>query len=275
MLIQSVSPLFRIFSVPCIIWLGLSLYACQGSETHTHKTNQPMQAEQRADQLIIKAWEHESTITQVLQDLSQQFHAQLRGLEHRLKTRSSTIRKLKKIMQEKSHKDASGLVISDVLRYTFEIKDEPAGHYVSSIRKILAALNKKGYTAKKVKNYWPKGDNYSGVNMILMDTHNFEWELQVHTPESFAEAKRSHDEYEKLRALDTSLAEKQALFDKMAAPWETITVPKDVLVPQSLHKIEVIKQGKRPGGEKNKNTKTDSNTKQDNQANTPSSTPSK
>ena len=63
---------------------------------------------------------------------------------------------------------------------------------------------------------------------------------------SYQEAKNSHVQYEKLRAIGTPLVERQKLFESMAQPWENIAVPKDVLVPQSLHQVEVIKNGKRP-----------------------------
>lgn len=224
--------------------MGMMMFACQSKSASTHI--QTVTAEVRADQLIIKAWEHESTVTKVLKELSKKYNAHLKGLEHRLKTRSSTIRKLKKEAKKKSIKDFSTLMISDVLRYTFEIKDEPAGQYVQSIKSLLSILATKGFQAKKIKNYWPKGDNYSGVNMILVDQKGFEWELQVHTPESFAESKRSHNDYEKLRSDKTSLQDRQALFDKMAQPWETIAIPQDVLTPKSLHEIEEIKSMSKP-----------------------------
>jgi hypothetical protein len=228
--------------VPLLAWCVLSI-ACQNQLT-TQSTI--LDVETRADQLIITAWGHESTVTKLLQDLSQKFHAQLRGLEHRLKTRSSTIRKLKKVAKEDPKLKIAELMISDVLRYTFEIKDDPVGHYVQSTRELLNVLAKEGYQAKKIKNYWPKGDNYSGVNMVLIDAKGFEWELQIHTPASLAESKRSHTMYEKLRSNKTPLEERQALFEKMSAPWNEITIPKDVLVPKSLHEIEVIKSMNKP-----------------------------
>ena len=229
--------------VPLLLIWGLLNIACQPQSSAPSTV---LDIDTRADQLIIKAWEHESTVTKLLQDLSQKFHAQLRGLEHRLKTRSSTIRKLKKVSKENPKTKTAQLMISDVLRYTFEIKDEPAGHYVKSIKELLSVLAQKGYQAKKIKNYWPKGDNYSGVNMILMDANGFEWELQIHTPASLAESKRSHTMYEKLRSSKTPLVERQALFEKMSAPWNEIAVPKDVLIPKSLHEIEIIKSMSKP-----------------------------
>ena len=220
------------------------------STARSPSTNIDEELTAAATRLNIKASDAEGVVTALLQDLAAQHKAKLRGLSHRLKTQSSTIRKLKKIYNQaikRGEKPApKALTISDALRYTFEVADQPAGHYVTTINTSLKTLEAKGFKVFKVKNYWPKGDNYSGVNVVLITPQGLEWELQFHTPASYQEAKRSHELYEQLRAEDTPLNKRQELFSKMSAPWDTINVPRDVLKPHNLHEVEVIKQWSAP-----------------------------
>ena len=178
--------------------------------------------------------------------MAKSHQGQLRGLEHRLKTKSSTLRKLKKIHKDAPQLPLDQIKLSDSLRYTLEVNDQPEGHYVDTVKTALKSLEAKGYKVIKVKNYWPKGDNYSGVNTVLSTADGFQWELQFHKPASYKEAKDSHGKYEKLRANSTPLAERQKLFGEMAQPWESIQVPKDILVPNNLHALEEIKKWEAP-----------------------------
>ena len=199
-----------------------------------------------ASALNLKAFTEEEKLTRLLQRLAKDNSAQLRGLEHRLKTKSSTLRKLKKMHLENPKVSVASLKISDTLRYTLEISDEPKGHYVKVIQLVFKTLETEGHQVVKVKNYWPKGDNYSGVNAVLSTSKGFEWELQFHTPASYREAKQSHEMYEKLRAAETPLADRQSLFTEMAKPWEQIGIPSEVLTPMNLHPKEEIKKWDAP-----------------------------
>ena len=151
-----------------------------------------MTPQTKAGNLILKAWKYESDVTGLLRSLSKSHNIILQGLEHRLKTHSSAVRKVQHILEENPKLKINDVKISDALRYTFEIKDDPEGRYIEVITEILKTLKTKGFEPSQVKNYWPKGDNYSGVNMVIKDKSGFEWELQIHTPESFAEKTRTH-----------------------------------------------------------------------------------
>ena len=203
-----------------------------------------------ATTLNIKASDAEGTVTALLRGLATAHKAQLRGLSHRLKTQSSTVRKLKKIYNKALSKGQdptpNTLTISDALRYTMEVDDQPPGHYVKTVNTVLKSLEGKGFKVFKVKNSWPRGDNYSGVNVALITPKGLEWELQFHTPASYQEAKRSHVLYEQLRAEDTPLKKRQELFSTMSAPWDSIAVPQGVLTPHNLHEVEEIKQWDAP-----------------------------
>jgi len=197
--------------------------------------------EDRAKALLTEAWSHEPKVTALLTELSAAHGGRMVGLEYRLKTEGSTIRKLKKISAEQPQLSIKELTIYDALRYTIEVADQPKGHHVKTIQAVLKRLEGEGFKVKVVKNYWPKGDNYSGVNSVLATAQGFEWELQFHTPESVSESRRSHKEYEELRAQGTSLQRKQELFKVMSAPWESIPTPAQILEPKNLHAQEQIK----------------------------------
>jgi RAB protein geranylgeranyltransferase component A len=156
------------------------------------------------------------------------------------------VRKVKKILKENPQLKTHQIRISDALRYTFEVKDEPKGNYVKVVSKVLKRLELEGNKVIQVKNYWPKGDNYSGVNTILETASKLQWELQFHTPDSFKEQKRSHALYEKLRGVNTSLTEKQNVFKTMTAPWDQIAIPQGVLEERNLHLKEIIRKYSEP-----------------------------
>ena len=240
----------------CLVIITLSIVlslACQKEEVvhapiinHSDSATDEAQIKKLASALNLKAYTEEEKVTRRLQDLTKAYQAKLQGLEHRLKTKSSTLRKLKKMHHDAPELALDKLKLSDALRYTVEVADVPEGHYVKTVNAVLKDLETQGYKVIKVKNYWPKGDNYSGVNTVLANAEGFEWELQFHTPASYQEAKKSHAQYEKLRAIGTPLVDRQKVFESMAQPWEGIAVPKDVLVPQSLHQVEVIKKWEAP-----------------------------
>ena len=196
-----------------------------------------------ADALELAAREDEPSVTAVLQELAQNGSGELVGLEHRLKKRTSIIRKIRLQVGEG---DASDVVISDALRYTMRIEDAPKGNHVKTIVRVIAALEAKGHRILKLKNYWPKGDNYSGVNSVLVAPSGLQWELQFHTADSLRTQKATRDAYEELRQATTSVERKRELFDTMSSSWDEVQVPADVLDPKSLHETEQIIQHPRP-----------------------------
>ena len=229
-------------SLMWMLFFGLlsSISGCQSPAPSS--SSNALTPKNRAEQLMMEAWSEESKVTPLLESLESQYKIKLRGLVHRLKTHDSTVRKVRKILKENPQLKTHQVRISDTLRYTFEVGDEPKGNYVKVVSNVLKRLEHEGHKVIRVKNYWPKGDNYSGVNSILETSSKLQWELQFHTPESFQEQKRSHSLYERLRALDTPPAEKQSLFQKMTTPWETIPVPQNVLEERNLHLTEMIRK---------------------------------
>lgn len=201
-----------------------------------------VEIEKLADDLLARAAHHEPAVSALLQKLAAQVGGQMAGFEFRLKKRDSLLRKIHSVLNADPKLAVSDVVINDALRYTLEVEDKPPGRHAEAIKKALSALEAAGHKVVKVKNYWPKGDNYSGVNSVLETPDGLEWELQFHTAESFRIQHRDHELYEEMRKDDTPVETKRELYKKLAAPWEKVPIPKDMLVPKALHPAEEIIQ---------------------------------
>ena len=181
----------------------------------------------------------EPAVTKSLRALAQQGGGELVGLDHRLKTFSSTRRKIKTHVEE-TGAAPDAYEVYDGLRYTLLVEDAPPGRHAEVVRTTLAALEGEGHVVDRVKNYWPRGDTYSGTNSRLRTPSGQPWELQFHTPASWATKSETHDDYDVMRADDTPLEEKRALFDAMARLWDDVPVPEGILEPGAIHAKEEI-----------------------------------
>ena len=158
----------------------------------------------------------------------------------------SISRKINKIITENPGKIVEDVRINDALRYTILIDDSPQGNYTETLRKALKEFEALGHRVEHVKNYWPTGDNYSGVNCVLMTASGLYWELQFHTRESKKTNSANRAMYEEIRLTTTPLKRKRQLFDRMTESWDSVPVPSAVLVERSLHGKEAIIARDRP-----------------------------
>ncbi|MFV1959759.1 MAG: hypothetical protein ACC662_10150 [Planctomycetota bacterium] len=182
-----------------------------------------------------RAEAHEPPVTATLQVLAAEVGGRLAGLEHRLKTIPSIEGKI--VREIAAHPDESpGTVeLQDTLRYTLLVEDEPPGHHDEAIRTVLRQLERAGFAVEGVKNYWPRGDSYSGTNTVLRAGDGFPWELQFHTAASYAAKRSTHTDYETMRKPGTPELEKRRLFERMSRLWDDIAIPQGILRPHSLH----------------------------------------
>ena len=195
-----------------------------------------------ADDLMKRAAAQEPEVSAILQGVAKSLGGQMAGFEHRLKKKDSTIRKIRTALAKDPDGGLSKVVIDDALRYTLEVEDAPAGNHARAIRAALTALEKAGHKVLKVKNYWPRGDNYSGVNAVIEAPDGLPWELQFHTAASFKVKTDTHELYEEMREDATPVERKRVLYQQLAAPWETVPIPVDMLTPHALHPVEEIIQ---------------------------------
>jgi len=234
-----------------LLLLALCTIACQAqperSATPSAQTLRIAPATRtRASKILVDARQHEPALTSALQELARSHGARLYGLNHRLKTAPSLERKIQTALLHGKAKAARGVIISDALRYTYLIEDEPAGHYEEAAQAILGELEGMGHKIRLVKNYWPRGDTYAGLNCNLAFPDGFRWELQFHTIGSLAAVQEGHDLYDVLRLPTTALPKKRSLFDRLTQRWNWVLIPKGILEPPLVHATEVQRLHKRP-----------------------------
>jgi hypothetical protein len=199
-----------------------------------------------ADELLELAAEAELWITPTLSYLADYYEGDMVGLEFRFKSRESTIGKIKSRMQRDNLENPRDASIRDSLRYTMRFTDQPAGHHDDAVAGVLALMESTGHTVLTVRNYWPRGDDYSGINTTLKAPNGIAWELQFHTPASFDLKMSTHVIYEQVRKPDVALELRQDLFEEVTKQWDVIPIPADVLEPGSIHRMEEIIVRPRP-----------------------------
>ena len=161
----------------------------------------------------------EPAITKDLKEILKTMRGYLDGLEYKFKTIESIKRKIKLKYPGQTYQEIKAS-FEDALRYTAVI---PRENYFSAFKKILTKLVTKTFKVKSIKNTWLKGDIYSGLHIIFEGEVNFE--LQLHTIESFNAKQEIHEEYEKYRNKSTPVNEKCQLFKKMKEVWDKVNVP--------------------------------------------------
>lgn len=203
------------------------------------------EASTRADELLAVATEIEPELTSLLTEGADRLDIQLYGLRFRVKSKSSLERKIQTHMRRDGTR-AADVVIDDVLRYTALIEDDPPGRYDAAVADILRRADARGFAVERVKNYWPRGDTYSGINCVLSTPNGLLWELQFHTVGSLAAAQEGHHLYERFRLPTTPIRERRRLFDRMVDRWSWVIVPQGILEPHSVHAKEEIIRRERP-----------------------------
>lgn len=189
---------------------------------------------------IARARAAEPATTQLLLDVARETGGELVGLEHRIKTPASILSKIERVREKTPDTAPEDAVVYDALRYTLVVPDEPPGHHDRAVRHALEVLEATGHVVEKVKNYWPRGDSYSGTNCVLVSRDGLPWELQIHTPASYATKTRTHEDYERMREDETPVAERRRLFEAMKILWDAVPIPVGILVSGSLHAEEQL-----------------------------------
>jgi hypothetical protein len=179
---------------------------------------------------IVKA---EPAITNTIQSVVQDAGGQLEGLEFRVKTKESYLRKVEADYQaaQLESLDISQLSvaakINDAIRYT-AVAGEDSLTVVYS--RVIDQLLEKQYEVVKMKNTWLETFNpYKGINVIIRNPQGQNFELQFHTPASFdLKQRKMHELYEEFRLLTTSAARREELRNEMLKLSRELPKPKDV-----------------------------------------------
>jgi hypothetical protein len=178
----------------------------------------------------------EAEITKLLIDLAEKNNARMEGLDFRLKSLKSLMRKIaaEKDSEHDGDAEAAAKSMSDVVRYTMSYSPED---YVEGIKGVIDAMKESGYEMR-VKNYWKGGDPYQGINVAVTHPDGTQFELQFHTPQSVVEKEKIHLLYEEYR---TSQDPRQrfTLYNRMVRLAEKIDVP---YPPDELLNIGIVKE---------------------------------
>lgn len=187
------------------------------------------EAELYADYKLKHINKIEPEITKFLKDVSDSENSELFGLDYRIKTKESLIRKIISDSKEKAIpiKETTNQ-INDILRYTMINDDES---FTYKYFKIIEKMKEKGYNTIRVKNTFVDGVTYKGINTLVQTKSGDIFELQFHTPESIKVKEDDlHKIYEKQRLLNKNKDKKKwdSLTEEMIQISNTIPIPKNV-----------------------------------------------
>jgi len=187
-----------------------------------------------ADHFIRQSTQAEPHVTEALQAAAGHVeHGQLNGLEYRLKGEDSLKRKVATALLEDADLTPERALanIRDSLRYTVEI---PTRDYSHGVQQAVDELRARGFENVTFKNTW-EGSGYKGINSTWRDPSTGQaFEVQFHTPESFAAKMDTHILYEKGRLpgvsreeFDAIQAAQNELFDGVPVPHGTDSIRLD------------------------------------------------
>ena len=191
---------------------------------------------QTADIILRKAKNIELLVTPKLEENALATGARLEGLEFRMKTRESLIRKLNSRLKKliASHITLQFYIprlsdifneVDDVLRYTVLAETKK---YTSTTLSFLGNLKKEFDCNIKSFSFWERNSTYLGINAFVTIS-NFTFEIQFHTFESWdLKQSESHNLYEIFRTLPNCFA-KFILYSNMKEIWSNIPIPPNVL----------------------------------------------
>lgn len=183
-----------------------------------------LKAQVKGMQYYEKAVENEPMITKVLGEISSKEEFEMVGLEYRIKTKDSYLRKIR--MDYGAGK--KGYEVNDIVRYTY--CDKPDSLVDKTIT-CIECLNDKGYNTIRIKNTWIDSNNpYKGINTIVEAPNGQKFEVQYHTKESFdLKNNELHKLYEEQRLIKDRTSKRYIeLDDMMYELSDALHVPDDI-----------------------------------------------
>lgn len=172
----------------------------------------------------------EPIITDHLKRIVKKNRVNLTGLNFRLKSKESYLRKVESDKRDEMNLGKSteevAKNIHDVVRYTVILPQEKFGEKFLAVKNDLT---KTGYRFLKLKNTWlDSASSYKGVNAQLLTPEGYIFELQFHTQQSFEVKEDTHKFYEEWRAIGTTDQRKLELLEKMKELSSNLQKPQDV-----------------------------------------------
>lgn len=167
----------------------------------------------------------EPELTQLMRRVETQSGTTLWGLENNVKGIDRVEEKVANHVA-RGYSAESGLP-RDIVRYTCGVEQDE--DYAAGLQRVHQALVDNGCTQASggFSNRWP-GAGYNGVNMIYTSPDGDNFEVQVHTPESYAALKDTHPLYEVQRTTPASDPGYRELQDQMDARFALTPKPPGV-----------------------------------------------
>lgn len=159
-------------------------------------------------QFYKNAMSHEPEITEMIQGLVDEQGMGTEGIEYRLKGWDSFIRKVKT-----ETKTDPNYEVKDLIRYTLTASPE---ELTQKALTTMKRMEEAGYKTTIVKNTWDAPNaSYRGINTTVESPDGVKFEMQYHTPESYAMKDHTHKLYEEQRVLDPEDPKAIALAEQM------------------------------------------------------------
>lgn len=179
------------------------------------KREQPPRAGKDSSSYLADTRKNEEKITKEITDLAKKAGVENIGLDFRLKTEKSALRKAKEERKNnpnlKSDKQALKSMW-DLVRYT---QGGTPDNLVEKGKQTLSELQSKGYKVYQIKNYWlDENSPYKGINVKMLSPEGQKFELQFHTPHNAGVKEKLHKVYEKDRE-ETNPEKKKKFHDEM------------------------------------------------------------
>lgn len=177
-----------------------------------------------ADGLLEAAQGKEPEVTSRLIDIASQLSGSMKGLEYRLKERDSILSKIERKSGRRRTLEQAAARMKDVLRYTYVSDSE---QHAQEVRRFLEELDEGGYVWEEsdIRNSWFEGNDYYGINMAVVTSDGYVFELQFHTEDSWNAKMKNHPLYEEQRASDTTDKRAAELAEEMAANLQGVAFP--------------------------------------------------
>jgi len=146
----------------------------------------------------------------------------------RFKSRDSVLEKLERFRKDETPFYRLGR-FNDALRYT--VTYGPVVYW-SSLQRLSRKVERVGYKVVGGTRGW-FDTGYKGVNLTVRSPHDFDFEVQIHTPASLAMAERTHPMYEEARKLPVGDRRRAQLDADANQLWALVPVPLGVrMVPR-------------------------------------------
>lgn len=212
-----------------------------GSEQQEEKSaEREEKTKEKVTKHLEKCKEYEPKITKTLEGITKSADgAKMVGLEFRLKSNESTLRKVKKDAEEKNWSENTVLNnMYDIVRYT---QESPEDKLVSNFEKTMDDLKSKGYIIIQIKNTFKPNAEYKGINCKIKSPEGNKFELQFHTPKSLEVKEVIHKKYEKQRQLPEGSEEYKKLGAEMHEISRAIKEPRNI---DSIKNYQLYKKKK-------------------------------